>query len=381
MIPWPVQADFCKHPVNGGELLRSGQKCGISRKLFRSFSWRTEDVLSVSRMSSVETLRTSFQGIRRSKSSGVHHVAYTVPDLDQAVTFFVDVLGAELAYRLGPVEFPDGDWTERYLGVHRKAVMDLAMLRLGPVANCELFQYSVPGQRREMPRNSDWGGHHLAFHVEDMDEAVAYLRAAAPGARVDQRRQLGLLPLSLGNAARTHQNATRNVLREGDRDPPLSARRALYPSGTSPLRAGRERDRFRAAAQAPEKRASPGRGRTTPCSPRPARRPPRAAAPHPAPAAGGRPGTVAVGITRTPSSRRPAPAPGPGIRDRCAPGRPRRPARRALRVPRCKHRNAPPQNARVAEFRIFPYTVPGMPEYDLHIAQVLSVKILRAYWW
>ncbi|MDN3260454.1 VOC family protein [Streptomyces sp. CSDS2] len=116
-------------------------------------------------------------------SSGVHHVAYTVPDLDQAVTFFVDVLGAELAYRLGPVEFPDSDWMERYLGVHRKAAMDLAMLRLGPVTNCELFQYSAPDQRREMPRNSDWGGHHLAFHVEDMDEAVAYLRAQ-PGVRI-----------------------------------------------------------------------------------------------------------------------------------------------------------------------------------------------------
>ncbi|GGS12561.1 MULTISPECIES: VOC family protein [Streptomyces] len=116
-------------------------------------------------------------------SSGVHHVAYTVPDLDQAVAFFVDVLGAELAYRLGPVEFPDSDWMERYLGVDRKAAMDLAMLRLGPVTNLELFQYSAPGQRREMPRNSDWGGHHLALHVEDMDEAVAYLRAQ-PGVRI-----------------------------------------------------------------------------------------------------------------------------------------------------------------------------------------------------
>ncbi|MFF5437707.1 VOC family protein [Streptomyces achromogenes] len=117
----------------------------------------------------------------------MHHVAYTVPDLDQAVTSSSTCSARNSPTASGPVEFPDGDWMERCLGVHRKAVMDLAMLRLGPVTNCELFQYSAPGQRREMPRNSDWGGHHLAFHVEDMDEAVAYLRAAAPGARVDQR--------------------------------------------------------------------------------------------------------------------------------------------------------------------------------------------------
>ncbi|GAA0219493.1 VOC family protein [Saccharothrix mutabilis subsp. mutabilis] len=106
----------------------------------------------------------------------VHHVAYTVPDLDQAVRFFVDVVGAELVYRLGPVEDPDGDWMTRKLGVDPKASTNIAMLRLGPVTNLELFEYTAPDQRRELPRNSDWGGHHLAIHVDDVDAAVAYLR-------------------------------------------------------------------------------------------------------------------------------------------------------------------------------------------------------------
>ncbi|XVV02576.1 VOC family protein [Actinosynnema sp. CA-248983] len=106
----------------------------------------------------------------------VHHVAYTVPDLDQAVRFFVDVIGAELVYELGPVEDPDGDWMTRKLGVDAKASTRIAMLRLGPVTNLELFEYTAPDQRRELPRNSDWGGHHLAIHVEDVDAAVAYLR-------------------------------------------------------------------------------------------------------------------------------------------------------------------------------------------------------------
>ncbi|MEJ2858345.1 MULTISPECIES: VOC family protein [unclassified Saccharothrix] len=106
----------------------------------------------------------------------VHHVAYTVPDLDQAVRFFVDVIGAELVYELGPVEDPDGDWMTRKLGVDAKASTNIAMLRLGPVTNLELFEYTAPDQRRELPRNSDWGGHHLAVHVDDVDAAVAYLR-------------------------------------------------------------------------------------------------------------------------------------------------------------------------------------------------------------
>jgi catechol 2,3-dioxygenase-like lactoylglutathione lyase family enzyme len=124
--------------------------------------------------------RTS-KGIPGARS--VHHVAYTVPNLSQAVDFFVDVLGAELLYRIGPVEDPTGDWMTRQLNVHPRASTHIAMLRLGPVTNLELFEYSAPEQRRELPRNSDWGGHHLAIHVENVDAAVDYLRSV-PGVKV-----------------------------------------------------------------------------------------------------------------------------------------------------------------------------------------------------
>lgn len=113
----------------------------------------------------------------------VHHVAYTVPDLDQAVRFFVDVIGAELAYTLDRVADPGGDWMTRKLDVHPAAVARIAMLRLGPVTNLELFEYDSPDQRRTLPRNSDWGGHHLAIHVDDVDRAVAYLEQQ-PGVRI-----------------------------------------------------------------------------------------------------------------------------------------------------------------------------------------------------
>lgn len=107
--------------------------------------------------------------------SAVHHVAYTVPDLDQAVAFFTEALGAELAYRTGPVEDPVGLWMLLQLGVHRDAVAHIAMLRLGPVTNVELFEYVSPDQRRVYPRNSDWGGHHLALETADLEASLAHL--------------------------------------------------------------------------------------------------------------------------------------------------------------------------------------------------------------
>ena len=58
-------------------------------------------------MSAVPTLR------------GVEHVAFTVPDVDTAVAFFVDVLGCERFYDMGPFADPDGTWMSDNLDVHR----------------------------------------------------------------------------------------------------------------------------------------------------------------------------------------------------------------------------------------------------------------------
>ena len=41
----------------------------------------------------------------------------------------------------------------------------------------ELFQYSSPDQDRSFRINSDWGAHHLAFYVREIDKAVATLQA------------------------------------------------------------------------------------------------------------------------------------------------------------------------------------------------------------
>jgi len=123
----------------------------------------------------------------------VDHIGLTVPDLDEAVAFFVDVLGCELAYELGPIERED-DVFERQLGVHPRASMRVATLRCGPVTNLEVFEYTAPDQKTKLPKNSDHGGHHLAFFVTDMKAAVAYLREQ-PGVTVlgDPQTDSGLI--------------------------------------------------------------------------------------------------------------------------------------------------------------------------------------------
>lgn len=106
---------------------------------------------------------------------GVDHLAFTVPHLGDAVTFFCDALGAELVYELEPIHDPCGPWMRRYLGVHERAVVRVGMLRLGPVTNVELLEYQTPGEQAPPPRNGDWGSHHLGFYVGDMDAALSYL--------------------------------------------------------------------------------------------------------------------------------------------------------------------------------------------------------------
>lgn len=107
---------------------------------------------------------------------GTDHVGFTVPNLDDAVAFFVDVIGCDVFYPMGPVQ-SDDDWMTEHLNVHPRArIREIRLLRCRNGANFEVFEYEAPEQAVEPPRNSDVGGHHLAFYVDDMEEAVAYLK-------------------------------------------------------------------------------------------------------------------------------------------------------------------------------------------------------------
>jgi catechol 2,3-dioxygenase-like lactoylglutathione lyase family enzyme len=119
----------------------------------------------------------------------VDHVAFTVPDLDEAVVFFTEVFGAEELYRSR--RGADAAYLPEHFEVPPDAALELAMLRLPPNLNVELFSWSSADRRIEHPRMSDTGGHHLAFTVDDVDAAIATLRTV-PGVRIlGHRKEVG----------------------------------------------------------------------------------------------------------------------------------------------------------------------------------------------
>ena len=108
---------------------------------------------------------------------GLQHIGITVPNLQEAVDFFVEVIGCEAFFTIGPFGPFDDDWMSVNLDVHAEAIIPAAhLVRCGNGTNLEIFEYTAPDQRTEQPRNSDIGGHHIAFYVDDMDSAVAYLK-------------------------------------------------------------------------------------------------------------------------------------------------------------------------------------------------------------
>jgi catechol 2,3-dioxygenase-like lactoylglutathione lyase family enzyme len=105
---------------------------------------------------------------------GVDHIGITVPNMEQATAFFVDVLGCELLYEREP---PGDDTPRDRLGVPAGSrIQGVRFLRCANGANIELFEFYSPDQREEFPRPSDVGIQHLAIYVDDLDAAAEHLR-------------------------------------------------------------------------------------------------------------------------------------------------------------------------------------------------------------
>ncbi|MBZ9697922.1 MULTISPECIES: VOC family protein [unclassified Mesorhizobium] len=127
---------------------------------------------------------------------GHDHTGITVPDMKQAVDFFTDVVGCKKAMSFGPFADDKGTFMQDVLGVDPKAVIEqITMVRCGTGSNIELFKYTAPDQKDVMPKNSDIGGFHIAFYVDDVAAAKAYLDANGVKTR------LGPLPVKEGPAA------------------------------------------------------------------------------------------------------------------------------------------------------------------------------------
>jgi len=107
---------------------------------------------------------------------GHDHTGITVPDIKQATDFFVNVLGCKQAMSFGPFADEKGNFMADLLHVNPRAVIhQITQVRCGYGSNIELFEYSSPDQKNMTPKNSDIGGYHIAFYVDDIKAAKDYL--------------------------------------------------------------------------------------------------------------------------------------------------------------------------------------------------------------
>ncbi|MFX8681081.1 hypothetical protein ABTM69_20740, partial [Acinetobacter baumannii] len=68
-------------------------------------------------------------------------------------------------------------------------------IRCGYGSNIELFSYNSPDQQHMQPKNSDIGGYHSAFYVDDIKAADQSLRSKGVNT------MFGPVPISEGPAA------------------------------------------------------------------------------------------------------------------------------------------------------------------------------------
>ena len=108
---------------------------------------------------------------------GMHHIGFTVPDIEEGIAFFKAVFGAVDVFRTGPFDV-DESFMEGKLGASPKSrIRDLVFLKCGEGTSVELFEYS--GEDNSVPprRPSEIGGMHLCFEVEDVFASAERLRA------------------------------------------------------------------------------------------------------------------------------------------------------------------------------------------------------------
>jgi len=108
----------------------------------------------------------------------IHHISYTVSDLDRSIPFYRDVLGFKFIHDVERSDLPSYD---QILG-HRDVKVRIAAFALpGTDATLELMQFRNPPPKM---RDQDFvyvATSHVAYAVDDLD--AEYLRIEQAGGR------------------------------------------------------------------------------------------------------------------------------------------------------------------------------------------------------
>ena len=132
---------------------------------------------------------------------GVHHVAVSVPDIDKAREFYLDLLGAE---EVSAAEWePGNDFIDEIVGLKNCSGRQF-MARLKNT-HIEVFEYLTPRAGPQDPQEpvNRFGYTHFALQVDDIEAVYARMLAAgltfhtAPrhcgGPAEDGERKLGFI--------------------------------------------------------------------------------------------------------------------------------------------------------------------------------------------
>jgi catechol 2,3-dioxygenase-like lactoylglutathione lyase family enzyme len=161
-------------PAIRGRQVRSGTSAPQEVVVFKYTRHLVIAAASAALLATFATARADgIPGLR-----GHDHTGITVPDIKQAVDFFVNVVGCKEAMSFGPFADDKGTFMHDLLNVNPKAVIkQITLVRCGYGSDIEIFQYSSPDQKNMTPKNSDIGGYHIAFYVDDIKAAKAYLES------------------------------------------------------------------------------------------------------------------------------------------------------------------------------------------------------------
>ena len=109
---------------------------------------------------------------------GLHHIGFTVPEMEQAVAFFRDVFETVTIMECGSVDVDD-TFMATHLGVPKGAkIADQRVIQVGRGGSLELFEYSgVPGAP-QLKHNGEVGSMHIAFEVDDAYVVADRMRAS-----------------------------------------------------------------------------------------------------------------------------------------------------------------------------------------------------------
>ena len=122
----------------------------------------------------------------------IDHAGFVVPNIEEAVTFFNQVLGFEVILRPQGMECKEDDRLTRYFGVHpRSIVRGAAFLQFGG-RKIELVQWESPHQQHPSLKQSDVGASHLALTAHDLNATIEYLKSQ-PGVVVREYCPLGFV--------------------------------------------------------------------------------------------------------------------------------------------------------------------------------------------